>query len=440
MTAVGTMLNVRGTQPSATEPRPEPAVAPAKEGSRPKPGAGGGDNGVASSPSWGTLLQPERSERPKLPHLTLRFAVYTAIGLAFATASVVLLMRGHATSQAEENVRYHARFVAEVALGDRLHPSDFVGPVTEARRAALDRLFRSRVLLDGAVRAMLYAPDGTVTYATEGSPIGTSDDDGTMLAETLGGTLVRSKSGDLRAGGKETSSKVLKVFVPVRFDRATPVGAFVLYHDYAPIARTARRAFLPIAAVLVLVLVSLYLSLFPILRRVTGRLRRQLEEIEHLAFHDSLTGLPNRRLFRDRIEHALSWARRSGNTVAVLLIDLDRFKAINDTLGHQSGDVLLRELGVRLRGLLRDTDTVARLGGDEFGVVLPQDREPRVPAVVDRIRIALEQPVALNGLSLGIEASIGVAVFPRDGEDVDTLIKRADVAMYVVKEARSGRR
>jgi diguanylate cyclase (GGDEF)-like protein len=390
-----------------------------------------------SSTSQGLLL-PERPERPKLPRLTLRFAVYTALGLAFATASIVLLVRSYATSQAEEGVRYHARFVAEVALGDRLDRSDFAGPVAGERRATLDRLFKSRVILDGAVQAMLYAPDGTITYATDRSLIGTRNPDRTVLREALRGTLVRSKVGEFGTRRDHESSKVLKVFVPVRFQRSAPVGAFVLYHDYAPIARTARHAFLPIAGVLELVLVCLYVSFFPILRRVTDRLRRQLQEIEHLALHDSLTGLPNRRLFRDRVEQALLWAKRSGNSVAVLLIDLDRFKEINDTLGHQSGDALLRELGVRLRGLLRESDTFARLGGDEFGVVLPQDREARVADVVERIGIALEEPFLLHGLSLGIEASIGVSVFPRDGEDVETLIKRADVAMYVAKEACSG--
>ncbi len=411
---------------------------------RGKPSAGergpddAGDAAGGPSSLTATLLQPEPPQTPKLPRLTLRFAVYTALGLAFATASIVLLVRSYATSQAEEGVRYHARFVAEVALGDRLDPSDFAGPLTGERRATLDRLFRTRVILDGAVQAMLYAPDGTITYATDHSLIGTRNQDGGVLREALGGTSVRSAVDEVRTGRDQESSKVLKVFVPVRFQRSAPVGAFVLYHDYGPIAQTARHAFLPIAGVLELVLFALYISLFPILRRVTDSLRRQLHEIEHLALHDSLTGLPNRRLFRDRVEQALLWAKRSGNSVAVLLIDLDRFKEINDTLGHQSGDVLLRELGVRLRGLLRETDTFARLGGDEFGVVVPQDREARVAEVVGRIGAALEEPFVLHGLSLSIEASIGVSLFPRDGEDVDTLIKHADVAMYVAKESYNG--
>ena len=380
---------------------------------------------------------PPPPNSPKPPRLTLQFAVYTAVGLAFATATIVLLVRSYATAQAEESVRHHARFVAEVALGDRLHPSDFEAPVTGARRAALERLFQTRVVLDGAVGATLHAPDGTVTYATDRALIGTRDPDPRLLQDALAGASVRSEVGEVPTTG-DRSRKVLEVAVPVRFDGSPGAGAFVLYHDYGPIAETARRAFLPIALVLELVLFALYVSLFPILRRVTDRLQRQLQEIEHLALHDSLTGLPNRRLFRDRVEQALLRAKRSGNSVAVLLIDLDRFKEINDTLGHQSGDVLLRELGARLRALLRETDTFARLGGDEFGVVLPQDREPRIAEAVERIRTALEEPFVLNGLSLGVEASIGVAVFPRDGDDVDELIKRADVAMYVAKETYSG--
>ena len=394
---------------------------------------------TAPSPASIPRPSPRAEERPKLPRLTLRFAIYTAVGLGFATVTIIALVRSHATSQAEQSVRSHARFVAEAALGDALRPSDFRAPVRGPRREALDRLFADRVLLDGALRAVLYAPDGTVTYANDHSLIGRRTSDRAQVREALGGTSVLSAVGELESRqGRDGNRKVLKAYVPVRSERSTAVGAFVLYKDYAPIARAARHAFVAIAVVLELVLLALYISLFPILRRVTETLRRQLDEIEHQALHDNLTGLPNRMLFRDRVEHGLAWARRSGKAVAVMLIDLDGFKEINDTLGHQSGDVLLQELSLRLHAVLRDADTFARLGGDEFGVVLPQDEAVSVEAVVDRIHTALEEPFVLDGFSLRVEASIGVALFPKDGQDVDTLIKRADVAMYVAKASRSG--
>ncbi len=165
-------------------------------------------------------------------------------------------------------------------------------------------------------------------------------------------------------------------------------------------------------------------------------LRRQSELNEHQALHDALTGLPNRTLFRDRIQQAIFTASREGGRAAVLMMDLDRFKEVNDSLGHHAGDELLKELGDRLQKILRASDTVARLGGDEFGLLLPKHEKPAdVISALEKICEALEQPIVLQELPLAIEASIGVALYPDDGEDVDTLLQRADVAMYAAKES-----
>jgi diguanylate cyclase (GGDEF)-like protein/PAS domain S-box-containing protein len=168
-------------------------------------------------------------------------------------------------------------------------------------------------------------------------------------------------------------------------------------------------------------------------------LLRQSELNEHQAMHDGLTELPNRTLFRDRIEQAIAVARRDGSQLAVAMMDLDRFKDINDSLGHHAGDTLLVELGRRLRGALRCSDTVARLGGDEFGVLISKPRSDRdVAVVIEKIRRALEQPVIVDGLALPAEGSIGIAMYPTHGEDVDTLLRHADVAMYSAKEEKTG--
>ncbi len=165
----------------------------------------------------------------------------------------------------------------------------------------------------------------------------------------------------------------------------------------------------------------------------------QAELNEHQALHDALTGLANRTLFRDRIDLAVKSARRTGARVAVLMMDLDRFKEINDSLGHAAGDELLVELGTRMRDALRASDTVARLGGDEFGVLLPDATIPDdVLAVVDRIRAEIGQPVIVQGLPLVLEASIGISLYPDDGDDVESLLKRADLAMYQAKDENSG--
>jgi diguanylate cyclase (GGDEF)-like protein len=160
---------------------------------------------------------------------------------------------------------------------------------------------------------------------------------------------------------------------------------------------------------------------------------------EHQAMHDALTSLPNRRLFQDRIRQALLGGRRGRQPVGVLIIDLDRFKDINDTLGHHIGDLLLQMIGPRLQALLRESDTIARLGGDEFAVLLPNvvDAAGGVK-VADKILAALEEPFVVEGLDLDIDASIGIALYPEHGEDVNTLMQRADVAMYLAKEAHTG--
>jgi diguanylate cyclase (GGDEF)-like protein/PAS domain S-box-containing protein len=165
----------------------------------------------------------------------------------------------------------------------------------------------------------------------------------------------------------------------------------------------------------------------------------QAELNQHQARHDALTGLANRTLFRERIERAIAAARPGDELVAVLLMDLDRFKEVNDSLGHHAGDELLQELAMRLPSVVRGSDTVARLGGDEFGILLPGVNDASdVLAVVEKLVQALEEPAAVHGLPLVVEGSIGIALYPDDGGDVDTLLRAADVAMYTAKEEKAG--
>ena len=166
--------------------------------------------------------------------------------------------------------------------------------------------------------------------------------------------------------------------------------------------------------------------------------KRGEEAVWHQALHDTLTGLPNRRLFQDRVSQAIELARRSGGPPGILLLDLDGFKEVNDTLGHHTGDALLQELGTRLASCVRSCDTVARLGGDEFGLLLIDVDSSRAAQLVARIRSILFEPFVLQSLSLQVEASIGIALFPDHGESVDLLLQRADVAMYDAKRSGSG--
>ena len=164
--------------------------------------------------------------------------------------------------------------------------------------------------------------------------------------------------------------------------------------------------------------------------------RKQAEErIRHLASYDELTGLPNRSMFHERLHHALAQAQRHSRPLAALFIDLDRFKNINDTLGHEAGDRVLKEVAERLRGCLRDSDTVGRLGGDEFVVLLEElPQLSDVAAVAQKILDAVARPFILAARDYHIGASIGISAFPEDGKDLQTLMKNADAAMYRAKE------
>ena len=163
------------------------------------------------------------------------------------------------------------------------------------------------------------------------------------------------------------------------------------------------------------------------------------KEILRLAYEDGLTGLPNRAMFNEQLEQAVRLARREKLSVAVLLFDMDRFKAINDTLGHPVGDLALREVGARVRKALRDSDVVARLGGDEFAILLATgSSEHAMRVVADKIHKALEDPLVIEGQSMDIAASIGIARFPEHGDDANALMRAADVAMYAAKRGKIG--
>jgi diguanylate cyclase (GGDEF)-like protein len=170
--------------------------------------------------------------------------------------------------------------------------------------------------------------------------------------------------------------------------------------------------------------------------RALAQAQLKIVEVEHLAYHDKLTGLPNRRLFDDRLSQALLHAKRSGQLAAVLFLDLDKFKDVNDLLGHAVGDVLIQITGERLLSCVREGDTVYRQGGDEFTVLLEYITKPEdVRVVAARIQAALEKPFLLGGQLRYITASIGIAVYPGDGESMEQIMKHADSAMYRAKDS-----
>ena len=169
-------------------------------------------------------------------------------------------------------------------------------------------------------------------------------------------------------------------------------------------------------------------------QEIADRIKAE-EAIKHLANHDALTGLPNRRLFNERINLEISRAQRNNQKIGIMLFDLDHLKKVNDSYGHNVGDLLLQSVAQRLLGLLRKSDTVARMGGDEFLLILPEMLQPGDAIhTAERILEALSTPFHLEGYQVDITTSIGIAFFPDDGDDVNTLIKKADIAMYKAKD------
>jgi len=166
-------------------------------------------------------------------------------------------------------------------------------------------------------------------------------------------------------------------------------------------------------------------------------LRRQIHQrqiaLEHQALHDSLTGLPNRALLQDRLTQAIHIMHRNDDNMALLLLDLDRFKEVNDALGHQVGDELLQLVSIRLESVLRESDTVARLGGDEFAIVAPSTKSADAVVFADKIVKSINEVFHVGGQNLYVGASVGIAIYPADGADASTLIRHADIAMYHAK-------
>jgi diguanylate cyclase (GGDEF)-like protein/PAS domain S-box-containing protein len=171
------------------------------------------------------------------------------------------------------------------------------------------------------------------------------------------------------------------------------------------------------------------------LKEAESELRQARDRAEHMATHDFLTGLPNRALLEDRISHAIALSRRHHQMVAVMSLDVDNFKEVNDTWGHVAGDQLLQELAVRMRSTLRESDSATRMGGDEFLLLAPEiDSSAQVEAMATRLWKVVSQPVHIAGTDITPSFSVGIALFPSDGATIESLIAESDAALYTAKK------
>ncbi|HEY8017997.1 MAG TPA: EAL domain-containing protein [Actinomycetota bacterium] len=374
------------------------------------------------------------------------FALLSAAALAVLGFALAQVESAHDRTDAIDNAAGSAQLLVQVALQPNITRADMAEGLPPATVAALDDVFQAGLEDGQIVRIKLWSPTGEVHYSDEHGLIGRSFPIGDDLREGLDGELTAEVS-DLSAAEnveERRFGRLLEVYVPVRFGDEH-VGAFELYVPYAPIAAdiaaNARRLYLILSAGLLLlwaVLFRIVLGASRRIRRDRQELERRAEENRHLAMHDQLTGLPNRLLFNDRVDQAIAMAGREGTGLGVMILDLHRFKEVNDTLGHDRGDELLQQVGPRLQGVLRATDTVARLGGDEFGISIAGMRGSLdADDVARKLTDALDEPFMLDGIEIALGGSIGIARFPDHGDAPEVLMRRAEVAMYVAKSARA---
>lgn len=285
------------------------------------------------------------------------------------------------------------------------------------------------------VRLQLLDNNGGLLWSSTPEDEGLSADERGLLRSAVDSAAPMSTV-EAQDGGD-----VLSVFVPVTYgDRYSgSFGVAEVELSWTQTESLVRQAAGLVAGVILVVLLLAWLLLFRTVHQASTTLREQSVENEHLALHDPLTGLPNRRLLSDRLERAIAASGRTGQTLALMILDVDRFKEINDTLGHDRGDRLLVEISQRLGSVIRDADTVARLGGDEFAVLAPVvDSMLEGERLARRISAVFDEPFVVDDIPLHVDCSIGLAVLPDHAVDEKELFQRADIAMYAAKTEHVG--
>ncbi len=351
------------------------------------------------------------------------------------------------TRQADEGARADGIALASVIANSGVEPFLEGHPLIEglnARERYSLMMSTGDLVAEGTVlRLRVRDMTGQVIFdaASPTAPPGPAVIDQNVIDAASGTPVVEMTKvgGDALDGGAGQGTESIEVYLALHppDDPDNTVGVLETYLPFGPIAAAREASLREMQIVIAASLAVLWLVLAVIVFRVTRRIRRQSEFNEHLSLHDALTGLPNRTLHADRVATALASARRTGADVAMAVIDLDRFKEVNDTLGHHNGDEFLRLISQRMSAAIRPGDTLARLGGDEFGLVLPGVNETTVAEVLQRVQNALGEEFELAGVPLSAEASIGYAVWPYDADDCVTLLQRADLALYAAKEARA---
>ncbi|MCV2394884.1 EAL domain-containing protein [Actinotalea sp. M2MS4P-6] len=370
--------------------------------------------------------------------LSGRFVLISLVGIVLVAVSVVVaaaqVMRQQSIDDGVRTAQTAAGWVSPLVP---LHALES-GVLADEDRAALDAATAG--LADTMLGLRLWTVDGALIYDSEsdslaGFPSGTQLEQAVIAGEPS--ARIRYHLAGADEGQVGASSTAMDVYVPLRLG-GTVAGALEVVLDHTTAAATQAQAVRTIALAAGLGLLVLWLVLYRTVHRASENLQRSAMDNARMALLDSLTGLPNRRMLLDRLRRAVVACEAGGPGVGILLLDVDRFKEINDTLGHDRGDDLLEQVAQRLQAAFRGRDLVARLGGDEFAVLLAVDNVDDAERLAHRARSVFVEPFALGDLTVHVATSIGVAMIPDHADDASGLMRKADIAMYTAKQHRLG--
>ena len=372
---------------------------------------------------------------------TRYFFVVSVISMLSLGVALVLtmsnVMRARALDAGVETAQIVESYASQ-AVPIEAYTLGLLAPEQRAVVASSVDGFRGRL-----VALRLWTADGDVLYDSAFASA-TGFPDGERLDTAVRGgrpaaRVITDVQGDTRSQTTAAIEReVLDVYVPITYDEQI-VGAAEVILDYDDTATALAAGNRTVTAVVSIGLLLVWLLLYRTVRTFSRRLHSTALDNARLALLDSLTGLPNRRMLLERLNRSVDTAHEHGTGVGLVVLDIDRFKDINDSLGHDMGDELLAQVAHRLQNGLRDHDVVARLGGDEFAILLPSIRSVADAAgLAHRVREVFSTPYHLGDLELHVEGSIGVACLPEHADDGSALMRKADVAMYTAKVHRTG--
>ncbi|HEX3509493.1 MAG TPA: bifunctional diguanylate cyclase/phosphodiesterase [Solirubrobacteraceae bacterium] len=369
--------------------------------------------------------------------LTRQVALLSLIPIVALGLILARVLQSQIDARVLADATQAARLIATIGIQPRLSPAGLRHGLTPAEIKTLDHQLGTSEARRDLARIKIWNAGHTVVYSDDHRLIGRtlvpSDDLHDALAGHPHEAAVVEPRPNSETAGEVGLGRLVEVYVPLRFTaRGRPAGAFEIYLSYSPIATAVRGDKRMIALLVAIGLALLWAIIYRIVARASRRLRRQAQENHRLARFDPLTRLPNRTMFLERVTAALEGTRTGPAAVAVMIIDLDRFGEMNNTLGSGYGDRILCEVAARLRRDLGEGNVIARLGADEYGVLAAAESAhgaTEALALAARVQGCLQEPIEIDDASLNVEASIGVAVGETGARDPDELLRRADAAL-----------